>query len=175
MIVALVGCSLAAMGQKVTQGSLDFMRDVKSMSVVFVFDQATVPDNGNISITEFGGMRDAKDNEKPGSFMYEIKNEAYEMSHEFVRRASSKMKDVRFIWKEGEPYTMTCVLRTVGNRGQHCNSDYIFTNTATGEVLAIVNCECRGGTLGTFTNLMKDSYNDAFGKVIGKMAKAHKK
>jgi|GEM_PF-3488371 len=175
LTIMLMVFAMTMMGQKVTQGSMDFMKDVHEMSVEFIFDQAQITDRGNMPITDWGPARDAECDQTVGTFMRQLNEEKEDMMRLFVANASKKMKDIRFIWRQDLPYKMTCVMRTVNSKGQRANCDYIFTDTRTGETLAIVNVECKGGTFGTFTNLLGDSFKDAFGKVISLMSKGHKK
>jgi len=69
---------------------------------------------------------------------------------------------------------MTCHLKDIEPSGKNANLDFIFTDNRSGQTLAVVNVKCRGGRIGSFSNLLGDSCEDAFGKIVKYMDKAYK-
>jgi len=173
-VIVLVVFSLTMQAQKITQGSLDFMRQAQAISIEFVFDQATVFDRNNMTIEEWGEIHESEVPSTPGRFMNQLRTAQGDQMRMFAGEANKKIKGVKFGWKNTERIHMLCKMKSVNHRGQNADADYIFTDTQTGEVLAVVNMKCKGGKVGTFINLLGDSFHDAFGKVIKLLAKARK-
>jgi len=174
LTIALLTIAFAANAQQVTQGSLDFMKNVKAITLEFNFNDAYITD-ANMNVLEWGVEHDKMYHRAEGVFNAELQTACERELRTFADRAAKKMKDIQFVWNGNAPVKMTMQLRATNKRGQHANADYIFTDTTTGQVLAIINCETKGGRYGGYANLLDDCLKSAFGKVINMMDNAHKK
>jgi len=171
LTLAAIVATITAGAQTVTQGSLDFMADVHEMFIECEFDQAIVYDRGNLPIAQWGVERDDECDEPTGTFMNNLADVEVDIAHEMVEIASDKFKDIRFSSQRQHDYKLTCHLKEVNHKGQYADCDYIFTNTRTGQTLAVVSIKCKGGKFGTFVNLLGDSCRDSFKKLLKLLAR----
>ncbi len=176
MIICFAACAtLAVQAQELVEGSLDFLPQVKTFAVTYLFDNAKIADLG-VSIQEYAVIKDNDDSEPEGQFMKELRQEAGVQKADFVMKGNKKMKKgPQFtIDPEGGDYKIMCNLVQCGHRGQHAVAQYTFVDSQ-GKVLAVVRANDGGGHWGSFTNLLSDCFKEINKKVVNFIAKHNKR
>lgn len=175
-LVMLFSTKLSA--QKLIEGSLEPLYGQTTINCVFDFMQAEA---AGLPLDEFFEWKTAED-KKGKDFSEEYARGQKVCQMKFMEKANDKLKGVRLAKKEDAPYTLTVKMLTVDKAGRNNLCDYIFTNTETGETVAVVQMEGHGGRIGGFVNLMGDAFSDGgeqFGKWLNKqleqIGKAQKK
>jgi len=58
--------------QTLTEGSMEFIENIRELQIVFDFDKAIVLEH-NMSLDEYAKLYDEKEKDKPGTFMNDYK------------------------------------------------------------------------------------------------------
>jgi len=160
------------MGQKLTSGSLDFLKTAKKVQVQFVYNQATI-NKKDCSIREYAEMIDSRDEESVGTFMRELDDVCSDHQNDFVALLNEKIPRILFGPGRECNYKLTCYLVRVDPKGQNALFQFVFTDNQD-KTLAVIETMKKGGRWGTFTNLLGDSYRDARDGVANMIRKAAK-
>lgn len=170
MVVSLFICGASVSAQKLTEGSLGPIYGQEVINCVFDFMQTEA---AGMPLDEFFEWKTAED-KKGEEFGPKFEKAQTSCQMNFMEKANEKLKDVRLAKKPGAEYTLTVKMLQIDKPGRENVCDYIFTNTATGEQIAVIRMEGKGGRFGSFTNLMNDAFKDGgeqFGEFLNKQFK----
>lgn len=93
---------------------------------------------------------------------------------DFMKRFNGRCKQVLLTRSEAKPLTLTVRVLSVNLKGNEANCEYLFSDTASGEVLLAIVGHTHEGRFGSFPNLVGDVMREAggdFGAYVSKLIK----
>ena len=153
-MILLLGllCVGAAMAQKVVQGSLASLRDVRRATVVVDYSEGVIQ---GMSEAEYAAYERHWEKSKPG------------INGQFIAAFNDRQVRLLITPQAGPACTMELKVLNVTRKGE-IRAEAVFKDSATGEVLVVIGgIRVKGGVFGTGLNLMGDGMTN-LGKTLGK-------
>lgn len=170
LVVSLVVCGASMSAQKLTEGSFEPLVGQEVINCVFDFMHTEA---AGMPLQEFIEWKTA-DDKNGEDFAPKFQKAQTSCQMSFMEKANDKLKGVRLAKSPEAEYTLTVKMISIDKPGRENVCDYTFTNTKTGETVAVVRMEGKGGHWGSFTNLMGDAFKDGgekFGSYLNNQLK----
>lgn len=145
-------------------GSFACLDGENRMSVYLDFSGATI-DNKTEEDFIYYMTNTVREKERDANFAETWENEIKpQLTSTFISNANEELGDedylLRLTSQQGSAYTLKVVVNSIDDNGNN-ECDYLIVNTMTGEVMAHIKMEAKGGRVGRYIGLLDDGFSAA--------------
>lgn len=145
-------------------GSFACLKGENRMSVYLDFSNATI-DNKTEEDFIYYMANTVREKERDANFAETWENEIKsQLTSTFISNANEELADedysLRLTSQQGCNYTLKVAVNSIDDNGNN-ECDYLIVNTATGEVMAHIEMEAKGGRIGRYVGLLDDGFSTA--------------
>ena len=145
-------------------GSFACLDGENRMSVYLDFSGATI-DNKTEEDFIYYMTNTVREKERDANFAETWENEIKpQLTSTFISNANEDLGDedylLRLTSQQGSAYTLKVVVNSIDDNGNN-ECDYLIVNTMTGEVMAHIKMEAKGGRVGRYIGLLDDGFSAA--------------
>lgn len=172
LCVSLVLSILTLKAQELIQGSYESLIDTRVVSVEFDIAHATI---GGQTLQDFIEFKTFEEGE---GYSKEFDKDLREILGDFIDEYNETNAPITLTVSSSPTILLTIRVNHISRKGNEISCHYIFSDRASGVVLAAIAMSSKDGRIGSFTNLMCDAFERAgkdFGKYSKKMIKAELK
>lgn len=164
IFVVLGLSSLTLQAQELLQGSFRSLLDCRVVEVSFDFSNSEVEGQ---TLKEYIGF---KCFEEGDDYASDFEKDKREIIADFIEEYNDINSPLIFTISKDAPILLLVKVLNISRKGNAVTCDYVFIDKATNSNIATIRMSSKDGRVGSFTNLLGDSFEKA-GKDLGKYVK----